>query len=278
MKDKEAVEQTLKQEVRNIEASLKSHVKSIRKIQPKYMEAISDRGKFEAERDKAVKTAEAATAKLTAHEATISTLKTDKATLEEKLATLTTTLTTSSVPEVARLAQIEAELTAAKKTAEAAEKRLATTKSDLEYSRTAYQNASNFAAELGTENAELRAKTKDLERRASDNIVKVQAANKQNELENMHRLCQDSQARLREREAELDRVREELRSMRNGRRETRQQSAGPRSPRLPPGGVLSPAPPRRGAGVVGGSASRGTSPAAERYQQQVNGRWDHLRD
>lgn len=243
-------------------------------MQPKYMDALRDRGTFEADHAKALKTAESATAKATTQAATISTLKAEKAAVEEKLATATATLTTSSIPSIARLAQMEADLAAATKKCLDAETRLVQKNSELEYARDAYQQASNSASEALAENSELKSRTKDLERRASKNILEVHAMNNKANAEHAQHLYLSARATLLEREAELERVREEVRTRGNGR-STRQQSAGPRSPRVV---HMSPAPARRGAGAAGGTSSRGTSPIPSFGGQTGNGRWDHLRD
>lgn len=132
------------------------------------------------------------------------------------------------------------------------EKRLATSHTTEEYIRQSYQDASSTVTSMRSENEELKRQNADLQQKASDNHTKIHEINKQNMAKQFARQIAELQARLNQREAELDRTREELRQIRNGRRETRQVSV-PRSPRT---GMMSPRPPR-----VAGSVSRGASPA-----------------
>lgn len=207
--------------------------------------------------------------------------------LETKLAEATTAaLRGSSDAEISSLASSSArELQEAKAKVETLEKKLATIQKDMDYSREAYQRASTSASELGLENSELKERIKELERMAADNLARIQQINAQNESQEYQRQWEENRAILRDRERELDRVREELRQLKSGRRETRHPSV-PRSPRT---GVMSPRVVGRGAG--GGASSRGTSPAASGgmdgspvagmtffNQAPGNGRWGHLRD
>lgn len=300
LKERESMEDKLRELVRNLEAQVKLHEKTIRKIQPKYMEALRDRGTFEAECAAAVRTAESAKGQLESSKAATARLKEENLALEQKLAEAHASLAGSEKPDLVRLARLEEEAAAAQKKAAGLEKKVASHQTDLDYAREAYQTASNAAVDLTADNKELRERIKELELRASENLVLVHRTNRTAEVDQFYNLWLEQQAIAKDRERELERTKEEVRQLRNGRRETRQQSV-PRSPRM---GVMSPRPPRvqgagagfgsgggNGNGGGGGPSSRGTSPAPGAYesapmpplptffgQPSGNGRWGHLRD
>ncbi|KAK3325361.1 hypothetical protein B0H66DRAFT_615857 [Apodospora peruviana] len=262
--------------IKTLEASIKSHERSTRTIQTKYMEALRDRGTFEVKCNEALKEATAANKiKLET-----SALKEEKKALEVKLAVATEALTTSTNPEVAELARAKIAAAEAEAKVQSLEKKLASAENDLDYSRDAYQRASNQASELGDANKELTKEVDGLKRKASENFAKIHQINKSHELDLAYQQNDELQARLKEANNDLDRLREENRRLTTGRRETRQASV-PRSPR--PGVGMSPR--VGGSSRVTGSASRGTSPAPvsgnETGQPAFptgNGRWTHLRD
>lgn len=253
LKEKETVEELTNRRLRALELQVKSHEKSARKIQPKYMEALRDRGTFEIERDRAVKALEAANARLAASNAAVQELKEKNTALEARLVEATTT---AAAPGDSARADDGAEpVAAANSTTDAAahqkpydriaalEKKLASATADRDFIGERYQAASSAAAQLGTENAELKGQLEGLAARASENLREVQRIQKSAEADGLRRMLREQGAIARERERELERARDELRLLRNGRRETRAGST-PRSPRL---GVMSP----RGGGRAG---------------------------
>lgn len=285
VKDKATIEMKLAEHVKSLEEQLKSNEKTIRDIQPKYMEALRDRGVFEQERDQAVAESKRMEARLGAAKANSVSVEEENAVLKAKLDASTTLLGQSMNPDVAQFVATGKELQEAKAKVEALEKKLASSKKDLDYSRDAYQNASTSASEIGIENRELKERIQELEKVAGDNLTRAQQIQSQNESRETLRELDELKAIVKERERELDRLREEVRQLRNGRRETRHPSV-PRSPRL---GVMSP---RVSRSAGGGAHSRGTSPssyggpdagaaaAGMTFFNQVpgGGRWDHLRD
>ena len=210
----------------------------------------------------------------------ITSLKERIADLEQKLADANTALTTSTAPEVVRSGEMAQELDQARLKIQSLEKKVTIAQNETQYSRQAYQDASNRTGELGQENAAMTREISDLRSRANDNIVKINSIQADNQRKEDHRIIEEQRSIIVDRERELERVREDLRVLRNGRRETRQSSV-PRSPRM---GVMSP---RIGRGT--GASSRGTSPAPGEgaaapipgmnflNTTQTNGRWGHLR-
>ena len=117
---------------------------SINKIQTRFMEALKDRGIFEAECTEAKEQASTLTTSLESARKENETLKDTNTELRKKLSEATESLLHSSVPELSKMAQLS---------------------QDLEESRA--------AAQLRVENGELEAQLEVLGRRASDNVARV---------------------------------------------------------------------------------------------------------
>ncbi|KAK4179517.1 hypothetical protein QBC36DRAFT_72655 [Triangularia setosa] len=267
-----------------LEKELASWRGTLNTLHMRYTDALNDRSRFEKECKQANKVAAAATDRLEAIKAEVMSLKEQNKALESKLAEATLAMEQSTVPDIARFAQLEKELAETKVRAEKAEKKAASLSNEADFVRQNYQNASSYQHEQNDEMKRLREEIADLRTRANDNIVRIQQIHVQNELADHQRQLAELQAMVRERERELDILRAENQQLKNGRRETRGGST-PRSPRIGAmGGMMaSPRP-----GRVGGG-SRGTSPAAVASSDPAapgmsyapagaNGRWNHLRD
>lgn len=218
------------------------------------MDALRDRGTYETECKAAVEKEKAATERLEAQKSMIGTLKEENQALKSRLAEASTALANSTVPEAAKLAQSEMERDDALAKVEKLQNKIRNLEKELDYTRKAYQDASNAPVELNRENRELQARLADAEKRASENLLRIHQTHAKDEAAAASAQIGELQAALENRERELDRAKEELRLLKNSRRETRQASV-PRSPR--PGGVMSPRPGRG----IGGAGSRGASPA-----------------
>ncbi|KAK0719622.1 hypothetical protein B0H67DRAFT_573592 [Lasiosphaeris hirsuta] len=282
------IEARIREHAKSIEAQLQSHVRTERRLQPKYYEALRDRKEAGRARKKAEDQAELTKKRLEASTLEAEALKERIKVLDSKLADANMAMAASTVPDVARLANAEKELAEAQVKIQSLEKKVASALKETEYSRSAYQNASNSYGEVSRENQDLKETINGLEKRASDNIVKIHEINASSQLQAVGRQVEEYQAIVRERDLALERARDELRHLKNGRRETRQASV-PRSPRT---GVMSPRPGGRG----GATGSRGTSPAPTYdnapggapsapmpgmtyfNQPPDNRRWTHLRD
>jgi chromosome segregation ATPase len=278
-------ERRLREHAKSLEAQLRSHQRSASVIATKYKEAIGDRGTFEHRAKIGEEKASKAQGALEASKVESETLRKKVKDLETQLAEAKAALEGSAIPNAAKVARAERELGEAQGKILSLEKKVANAERDTDYSRKAYQDASNAHSLLNQENQELRERVEILERKANENIVKINETNARYQDEAEQRQTDELRARLRECQRELALARDELRHLKNGRRETRQASV-PRSPRTT--GVMSPRPSRGGVG--GGTGSRGTSPAPTYdaagatgmvYLQQPpnSSRWgQHLRD
>lgn len=277
---------------RNLGVELESYKRTVEVLTPKYNEALNDRSTFEQTAKKAVEDNAAAQKRLEASKHDLETAKAENKALEARLADANQQLANSSNPDLSRLALAEQELLETKTKLAALEKRMVTTTNEMEYSRSAYQNASNAHTELSNENSALKRKIAELERKASDNVVAVNQINADQEKKFLSKQNDEYRALIRDRERELEVARAELRHLKSGRRETRQASV-PRSPRTTTG-IMSPRTTvgRRGGGgnaVDTAASSRGNSPAPGNASDgngngngnggmNFNPRWGHLRD
>ncbi|KAJ4420418.1 hypothetical protein N0V85_000586 [Neurospora sp. IMI 360204] len=271
---------------RNLGVELASYKRTVEVLQPKYTEALHDRSTFEKTCKKAVDENVAAQKRLEASKHDLDTAKAEAKALEAKLAAANSQFANSSNPDLSRLARAEQELEDTQTKLAALEKRMATTTNEMEYSRSAYQNASNAHTELNNENQALKRKIEELQRKADENVVRVNQINSDQEKKFLGKQNDEYRAMIRDRERELENARAELRHLKSGRRETRQASV-PRSPRTTTG-IMSPRTTvgRRNANTDTAASSRGNSPAPGNASDgngngggmSFNPRWGHLRD
>ncbi len=284
IQNKRSTEEHLRSMVKSLEARLDDYVSTIKKLEPKLLQAIADRRKFQAERDAAKSQAVSLTQSIEVRVSEIAKLKEDKINLEKDLATARSALTNSTVPEIAQLAQAQEQMRLLQVDKERLEKRILSIQKDFEFTRDSYQKASSHTTELRNEISELQEQNAVLQRKASENTVRVAEIQRANEAKEREERIDELEALLRDRDQELRKKTEELKIKTNGRRETRGTSV-PRSPRMG-SGAMSPRP--RFAQPAGGS--RGGSPAPgdarEGFRDATlfpssalaSARWGHLND
>lgn len=244
------MEEKLYRNVNSLEEQVQGKEKTIKNLQPKYMQAIRDRGIFEKEQEQALKESNKLKSELNASAETVAKLKKDKELLMSDLAAAHEAMANSSNPDVAQLAQSAASLEEEHKKVAELTKRLANRQNDLDFSQKLYQDASSKAASLAVEIPDLKSQLISLQSKLSDHQTQARKLIASNEARDLTRLYEQEASIRRERERELGIVREELRELKKGRHGTRQASV-PRSPRP---SLMSPRAPR-------GASSRATSPA-----------------
>ncbi|KAI0011058.1 hypothetical protein F4779DRAFT_626738 [Xylariaceae sp. FL0662B] len=272
---------------------LDGYVSTVTLLHNQYMGALKDRGTFESDCANAKDEAKLLNANLESSRSENGKLKEKNEELQLKLSEATELLRNSSNPDLVKVGRLEKDLEEHKSKVQSLEKRVALAQSDMNYAKDAYQNASQRATELQAENRVLERRVEELSRKADENIVEINRIQSENEVTELVRMLNEQKTIVREREVELGRVKDELRTLKNGRRETRQNSV-PRSPRLSALGVMSPRNGARGHSNIGGASSRGNSPApplgvfespggvlpnmSSFNQQSGNNRYSHLRD
>ncbi|KAM4056205.1 HDA1 complex subunit [Hirsutella rhossiliensis] len=255
--------------ISGLEKRVEEYERTTNMIYKSHRKALEDRSRFEAEKRKSEAALQAA--------AESAQKESDKAQkkiveFEAEVARLTAD---PNGQEESPLAQTNKHLKETRERVQMLEKRLENAHKDGEYVRKLYQEASSSAGAARAENAELKDQNQRWRKETSDGLVKIHQIQAENSTREFIQQIRELKAQAKERELELDRVREDLRQLRNGRRETRQVSV-PRSPRT---GMMSP----RTGRAYGSSASRGTSPALASSSDGAalpsgNGRWAHLRD
>lgn len=230
LREKSKIEEQLQILVKRTEQELNSYKKTVTTLQPKYMQAVSERGQFEIAKN----AVEQRAARL---EEELEKSRAETNALREKL--------TARTPS-----ELEAKYEAAQAERERLEKKLQSAAKERDFFRDRFQEGMGSATELASEINDLKAQIQHLERKASDNTVRVHEINSKNTAEESRRQREESRAYIAQLEQQVEQTRKELQTVKNGRRETRATSV-PRSPRL---GVMSPR-------TRGGNTSRGNSPA-----------------
>lgn len=256
LQNKNDAEDELFQQNQKLQARCQDLEKSIRDIQPKYQEALNDRGRFEHEMTESLSRENNLRQRFDARMVELTKVRDEKAAVEFELSAARATLSTSAIPEIAELYQLKEELNSLRVEKERLQKRSASMQNDLEYMRSNYQQASSAAAESRNEINELTSELRIAQRKASENTVRIHEIQASEEIKQYLDRIDELEAEKVELERELEKRSEELKTFLNGRRQTRGTSV-PRSPRM---GTMSPGA-RPMARVLSGVGSRGNSPA-----------------
>jgi len=215
--------------VESLELRLSEHVALVNKFQPLWQTSISAKRAAELALSTAESRAAILSKKLSARDAEISELKKKSSELQDKLKEASEALQNSTIPEVRELEQLKAKLQAAETDKEKAEKRLASTARDFDFTREQYQRASGSAASLADEVSSLKESNAVLARQADANKVRIHQIQEANESEQLGESIDELQAENEMLKAELWRKHEELKN--RGSRGLRGVST-PRSPRV----------------------------------------------
>ena len=105
-------------------------------------------------------------------------------------------------------------------------------KSQAEYTRQQYQNASSKAAQYGTEVGQLEEKIKELEQKASGEAARLKELKLKNDAKTHLTRIEELETTLAQRDRVLRKKEEEIHELRKNRPTTRATSMQPRSPKL----------------------------------------------
>ena len=105
-------------------------------------------------------------------------------------------------------------------------------KSQAEYTRQQYQNASSKAAQYGTEVSQLEEKVKELKQKASEEAARLKELKQKNDAKTHLERIKELEMTLAQRDAVLTKKEEEIHELRKNRPNTRATSMQPRSPKL----------------------------------------------
>ncbi|KAG0646630.1 Histone deacetylase complex 1 subunit 3, partial [Hyphodiscus hymeniophilus] len=213
LREKESTEVELREMNQRLDARCQDYEKSIAKIQPKYQEALNDRGQAAHDIQESMTRETSMRQKFDARTAELTRLKEQKALADTELAAARTALLNSSIPEVAELQKLKSELAAARADIEKAQKKIASGQNDMEFMRTNYQTASSAAAEMRNELDELKSQNAILARKASDNAVEIHRIQSESTTKQYLQLISNLEVEKAAMERELEKKSEELKSL-----------------------------------------------------------------
>lgn len=212
---------------------MNEYAKTVRKFQPKYKEAVGDRGKFQLERDNAFKRVAYLEKQLQRSEVKLEQVKSDKQKLEKEYSEKLETFSRSGDPAIALAAKTQVSKDILESTNDALSQKLSSKEKEAEYANTSYREVSQQMASVTKENAELKLRIRDLETRANANVVEIRRINDERMRDQLRVMYEQEKNMRLDREKEIERKNEEMRNYkaRFGGRDTRGSSV-PRSPRV----------------------------------------------
>lgn len=132
--------------------------------------------------------------------------------LEEELKTAHEALQSSSIPEIAELEALKAEVRTLCSQKELAEKKLSSQNNDYEYMRTQYQEASAAAADSGSTIRNLTEKLEEAHHKAQGEAARLAEINRENNSEQARAHIQQLKVELAHREKLLQKQAEEIKA------------------------------------------------------------------
>ena len=255
---KDATEMELREINQDLEARCKSFEDSIASIQPKYQEALNDRGEFEHQNSLSMAREIRLKKERDNKDAEVIKLRERNAELEAELSAAQTALRTSAVPEAAEFATLRDELAKSRLETEREHKRYVNANNDLDYIRSTFQASSSSAAEHQAEVFRLQTELDAFREKAAHDKVRIHEIQSTNENAQLRRENTELRARLKDVERDYEKKQQEYLAVTNGRRGTRGTSV-PQSPRM--GNQIQNSPGTRPIGRVLHGGSRGNSPA-----------------
>lgn len=267
-------------QVRRLNESLQKQVNdlssSITEIQPKFQAALDDRGMFEYQANEAIAQVGKLKHKLDFRNEEFSKLKEQKLALEADLAAARTALSSSSIPAVAELEKLKAEIRALQEDKARLEKNKSNAAEELDYVRALYRKASDLATESANDRAALQSDLDIQRAKADENRVEIHRIQHTSDVQNLTRMNKHLRIQTTEMARDLEKKTNELAAAMNGRRSARETTRGVSVPMLSPRLAGSPANgmPRgavhrvRDSGGAGSrSGSRGNSPVGGEHQR-----------
>ncbi|KAM5358242.1 hypothetical protein ACJZ2D_015460 [Fusarium nematophilum] len=268
------LEDEYKNTITRLEKENKDYLRTTNKVSESFRRALQDRTTFEKDKQKAEA---AATSAAEAARKEIEKLQTQIGELES---------TNKRLTEASEVSQMENMLKDSQSQIVLLQKRLENAQRDIGFMQERYQDVDAQASKLAADNKQLMKEYDETRLKASENLLRIHEIQRDETKQELLSENQQLKTQLDHLLQQLGAANDEVQRLRNGRPQTRQASV-PRSPRIP---MMSP---RTNRATFGGSASRGTSPAAVpgyegaagppgvqfMGQQPGNGRWgSHLRD
>lgn len=229
--------------ITTLQHRLQEHIDALSALQNRFEQRTQTLTSLHQERDALTAAVTASERKREASAAEVLALKNSISALEADLKQARNSLLTSVAPGVAESERTNAEVRKLQALNAEYEKRIASMRTDFDFTRTAYQNASSAAADSALQIKTLENELAGLRTKASSNAIDLAEKNKSTENNALRKQLARLEAMAAEREDVLRRKEEEIRELRRGR------GIGTRGSSVLPGGS-----PR---------GSRGASPVGE---------------
>ena len=229
---------------------------SLGELQYRYESKSSQARQLQYTRDELVEASKTAKWKIIQKDAEITRLTNSRAKLEQEVDEARMALQSSTVPTVAELETVNAELRSLRAASAALEKKVAAQNQDFEYMRQQYQQASTAAAEAVTQVSRLETELAAAQQKASGEATQLAEINRRSDLQQAHARIEQLKLETASRERLLQKQGDELRDARRGRGGvvTRGSSVQAKSPRG--GGSRGGSPGVGGAGVSSGAGGK----------------------
>ncbi|TQS38434.1 hypothetical protein Golomagni_01057 [Golovinomyces magnicellulatus] len=206
---------------------------SFKLIQPKYQEAINDRGLFEHEKELALGRERSLRQILVSKEKQLAKTQEENVKILKELKTVQEALSTSKIPEIAELQKMRLEITVLKAEIERLQKQIKLKDSDYDYMQTNYQKVSISAASLAKQIQCQESEIKALKIKASENAIRINQIQSENAVNDLQLMIRGLRAEKIELELHVEKLSEQYNAIMCGHPNTRGSSV-PRSPRLNP--------------------------------------------
>ena len=215
---------------------LQEHEDLVNAMQPQFQTAQFERNQAVRNLAEAEARATSLNNKLNQRVEEINTLKETIARLKAELQEARNGLRASAIPSIREMEELRSQARAAEEERAKAEKRVASTTKDFEFTKEQYQAASNQAAALGRELEQVKREKAELERKASSQVQRERVQSSQAELENAELI-----RRIKSQEIAIEDLREQLVKAKEDVRKAQAQAGRTLRGNSTPGG-----------GVVGG--------------------------
>lgn len=206
---------------------------SIKLIQPKYQEAINDRGLFENEKELALGRERSLQQALESKEKQLAKTQEENINILKELKTAQEALSNSKIPEVAELQKMRLEIIVLKAENERLQKQIKLKDSDYDYMQTNYQKVSTSAASLAQQIQCQENEIKALKIKAGENAIRINQIQSENAVNDLQLMIRGLRAEKIELELHVEKLSEQYNAIMCGHPNTRGSSV-PRSPRLNP--------------------------------------------
>ncbi|OJD14958.1 hypothetical protein AJ78_04741 [Emergomyces pasteurianus Ep9510] len=239
----------------NVQANLQTTERSFSMLQHRYETRLNNYHKLRQELEQALEASQKSSERLERQKNEISKLKDEKATLAKELDDARTIIKEGGGTD-AELEKAREEIRRLTKENASLQRTVQQERSQTEYTRQQYQNASTAAAQTAMELQQLEEELGEMKAKADSDLTKLKKLRLQNDEQTHLARIKELELTLAQRDEMLNRKEEELRELKKNRVSTRATSLQPRSPKWGASRPTSPGPNNVASGNFRGSALR----------------------